>query len=789
MRLQGVALVLAIQFSLMDSRAASHTGQSPRDQVHTNALIHETSPYLLQHAHNPVDWRPWGQAAFDLARRSDRPIFLSIGYSTCYWCHVMERESFEDEATAALLNSNFVCIKVDREERPDVDDVYMAATQVMSGSGGWPMSVFLEPTTLKPFYAGTYFPPEPAFGRPSFTQLLAAIDGAWRSRRDDVLTQSEQIADAVRSHLAGHAAVRAVGQQDVDRAIDALMSIHDREHGGFGRAPKFPQPAYLQLLIGAAWDRDDVRLAILKTLDRMALGGMYDQVGGGFHRYSVDERWIVPHFEKMLYDNGQLVSLYIEAFARTSDTFYADVARRTLAYVEREMTSDQGGFFSAQDAEVDAREGLNYLWTADEFRAALREAGVNDADISLAMKAHGVAGNPSFRDPHHPEDGWKYVLVLAGKPASLATQFGLDPEALRAKLSTWSEILLHRRGQRQPPATDDKILCGWNGLMIAGFADAARVLKEPRYSTAAGRAADFVLGHMRADDGSLLRTWRDGRARVPAFLEDYALLIRGLIALHRATGEARWLEECRGLVLQAEERFADNDRGAYFDTLADQSDLFVRTRSTHDGAVPCGNSIMLLSLLDLHELTNDESYLNSATLVLRGMSSSIADNSLGPALATLAVHRMAAQWPQRLPSDEVQAPMAISPVTVTPRETIVEIAPSRAVTLVVDIEIQQGWHVVAHEPADERLVGLEFELVDGDGLTLTAAYPAGEVLDGELRAYAGRVTISLRLEQVGIVHGTPAILVTYQPCTQSECLRPVVMRLDVELRSANPSGQ
>ena len=778
------SLLLSIHSIFMNHRQATNpAGPVTPEQAHTNALIHETSPYLLQHAHNPVDWRAWGSAAFEVARREDKPIFLSVGYSTCYWCHVMERESFEDPATAAALNARFICIKLDREERPDVDDVYMAATQAMTGSGGWPMSVFLEPHTLKPFYAGTYFPREPAFGRPSFTQLLTAIDDAWKLRRDDVLAQSEQVADAVRAQLASARSVRAVGEQHVERAVDALMSIYDREHGGFGGAPKFPQPVYLELLIGAAWDREDTRHAVRHTVNRMAMGGMYDQVGGGFHRYSVDERWIVPHFEKMLYDNGQLVSLYAEVFARTSDPFYADVVKRTLAYVEREMIDERGGFFSAQDAEVDAREGLNYLWTADEFRRVLRDGGASDADISLAMQIFGLEGEPNFRDPHHPEDGWKYVLVLADTPASIAARLNMQAAELDAKLSRLRSMLLDARRRRPSPGTDDKILCGWNGLMIAGFADAARVLNEPRYASVAERAAEFILGNMQADDGSLLRTWRDGRAKVPAFLEDYAMLVRGLIALHRATGERRWLDECRNLVLQSEERFANNDTGGYFDTLADQADLFVRTRSTHDGAVPSGNSVMLLNLLDLFELTSDESYLNSATIVLRGMSSPIAENPVGPALATLALHRFATRWPDRLPTEEDGERRALAPVTVTPGAGSVELHRGRVASLDVFLDIAPGWHVIAHEPGDVRLAGLKLELINGDGLRLSAEYPAGDLLDGSIRAYHGRITIPVRIEQVGDVPGRPSIVVTYQPCTQTECLKPVVARLDVAVHA------
>ncbi|MCA9283900.1 MAG: thioredoxin domain-containing protein, partial [Phycisphaerales bacterium] len=548
---------------------------------HRNRLAHETSPYLLQHAGNPVDWYPWGDEAIETARRLDRPIFLSIGYSTCYWCHVMERESFEDEATAEILNGRCISIKVDREERPDVDEIYMTACQVFTQltegrpSGGWPLSVFIDPFTLQPFFVGTYFPPKPAYGRPSFTQVVKALSDAWQERRDEVKEQGQRLAELVAQQLAQPAAPRALGLHTVDEAVNTLMSAQDRTAGGFGGAPKFPQPAYLRLLVAAGWERDAVRDAVRRAADGMATGGIHDQVGGGFHRYSVDAKWLVPHFEKMLYDNGQLASFYADLVVRTGDAYFARVLRDTLDWSLREMRSPEGGFHSAQDAEVDGREGANYVWTAEEVKSALDDAGQADL-VALAFAALGLDSGPNFRDPHHPESGPVSVLFLSSRPERLATTLGLDEATLLARLDAVRATLLAVRNARPQPRMDDKILAGWNGLMIGGLADGGRALGEPRYVEAAAQAADFVLSALRADDGGLLRVHRAGASRIPAFLEDYALLAEGLVALHRASGDQRWLDAARELTIEATRRFRnDAARGGYYDTPPDQADLFV----------------------------------------------------------------------------------------------------------------------------------------------------------------------------------------------------------------------
>jgi uncharacterized protein YyaL (SSP411 family) len=751
------------------------------EAVHTNRLINETSPYLIQHAHNPVDWYPWGPEAFAAARAADKPIFLSIGYSTCYWCHVMERESFENADIAAVMNEHFISIKVDREERPDVDDIYMAATQIFSqGSGGWPMSVFLEPQKLKPFVAGTYFPPADSPQRIGFPSLLRRMAEAWATQREAVVQQADQVAELVARQLAAAARPQPVGRPQVDQAVTMLLAMYDEQDAGFGRGiNKFPMPGFLDLLMGAAWQRDDVRAAVRHTLDRMALGGMYDQVGGGFHRYSTDTKWLVPHFEKMLYDNGQLASTYATAYELTGDAFYAEIVRETLDYVLREMTDDSGAFFSAQDAEVNAREGGNYLWVPPEVRAALTDAGLAD-DVDFALEVYGLDQGPNFQDPHHRQDPPKNVVSLQDRPERLAAQRGLAPEALNERLNRINGALLAVRDGRDQPGTDDKVLAGWNGLMIAAFADGGRVLDEPRYLDAGRRAAEFVLTTMRTDDGGLLRTFRSGQARVAAFLEDYALVIRGLVALHRATGEMRWLDAGRELADEARQRFWDDGAGAYYDTLAGQDDLFVRTKGTYDGAVPCGNSVMLNNLLDLHELTGDGLMLDQAAATLEGVSSAVAASPVSTAVSTLALARIAASHPLVLEGAATPAP-APKPVKVEVSPRTARLALGETAPLEVTLRIDEGFHINAHDPGQADLIGVSVRIVGAEGVTIRPDYPAGELYQGEIRVHRGTVTVPVHVQRTGAVTGELTLAVAYQVCTDRVCLAPTTETLSVEI--------
>ena len=764
--------------------APTATAPESVEPRHTNRLIEETSPYLLQHANNPVNWYSWGPEAFEAARAQGKPIFLSIGYSTCYWCHVMERESFENEAIAAIMNEHFISIKVDREERPDVDDIYMAATQALNrGQGGWPMSVFLDPHTLKPFIAGTYFPPQDRQGMPGFPNVLTQVARLWADSNEDMVRQADQVAQLVERHLSLAAEPAPLGQEQIERAVAVLLDIYDERDGGFGAGGnKFPMPAYLDLLMGVAWDRPQVQKAVRHTLDRMAMGGMYDHIGGGFHRYSTDTKWLVPHFEKMLYDNGQLASTYAAAYERTGDPYYARIVRETLDYVLREMTDATGAFYSAQDAEVNTREGGNYVWVADEVTAALKEAGLSH-EVELALDIYGFDRGTNFQDPHHPEDGRKNVVYLRERPQPLAESRELAVEELNGRLDRINAALLRVRDRRDQPRTDDKILVGWNGLMIAGMADGARVLEDPKYLEAARRAMDFLLTTLADPEGGLLRTYRAGQAKVSAVLEDYALLIRGLVALYRATSESRYLQEAVRLAEAAKERFWDAGSGAYYDTLPDQADLFMRTKSTYDGAVPCGNSVMLNNLLDLYEITSDEAYLADATSALQGLSSAVAQNPVSAALSTLALSRFVDDHSARLAWQpaKTKVPIAKDVVALETTADRVLVGPDAPATLELTLRIADTYHINAHEPGPSNLIGLNVQLVGVEGLVLYPEYPAGDLYRGEIRIHRGEVTLPLRIEQTGPAVGDPRLVVTYQVCTDRLCLAPTTLVLPVEI--------
>ncbi|MCA9291475.1 MAG: DUF255 domain-containing protein [Phycisphaerales bacterium] len=752
---------------------------------HTNRLVHETSPYLVQHAHNPVDWYPWGDEAIERARTEGKPIFLSIGYSTCYWCHVMERESFEDEATAALMNEHFVCIKVDREERPDLDDIYMAAVQMMTGRGGWPMSVFIDADTLAPFYAGTYFPKESRSGLPAFTELLTAIAEAWDTQRDAIRQQAAATAERLQQRLAMPVPPSDLSADTVTSSVNGLLSIYDGVEGGFGRAPKFPQPVFLELLLTAARDHGPASQAVRFTLDRMAMGGMYDQVGGGFHRYSTDGKWRVPHFEKMLYDNGQLASVYAESYANGGDDYDAQIVRETLDYILREMTAADGAFFSAQDAEVNAREGLNYLWTAGEIREALTAAGLAD-DVDFTLTLYGLDRGTNFTDPHHPEDGPKNVLYLPERPDVAAATMGLTPDVLAARRKKVNAALRAVRDRRQQPGTDDKIIAGWNGLMIAGMADGGRVLGETKYVDAATRAARFILDHMQTPDGGLYRTARDGRAKIDAFLEDYAFVIHGLLALHRASNDSTMLDAAVRLAATARERFWDDFAGGYFDTLADRPDVLVRAKSMSDGAVPCGNSVMVHNLIDLAERTGDRAYLEQAARTLAGMSHALATRGANSALAVAGLHRLLAADASVLGIVTAGATIPPNPVAFAPSVNRVSIDVEAPGAFELEIHIADGLHLNAHEAGIENVIPFRIDLVGGEGYALDIDYPEGEAFGAEgLRVYRGTVRVPVKVRFAGVVSGQPRLVAVYQVCTDTVCLAPMQYRIPVRLELAS----
>ena len=574
----------------------------------TNRLAHETSPYLLQHAENPVDWYPWSAEALDRARREDRPIFLSIGYSACHWCHVMEHESFEDPRIAALLNEHFVSIKVDREERPDLDQIYMNAVQALTGRGGWPMSVFLT-GDLEPFYGGTYWPPTARMGMPGFDQVLAAVSNAWRERRDEVRHSAGQLTERLRSIGQMSGAAGDLNTELLDHAVAQLERVFDHRWGGFGGAPKFPHPMDLSLLLRYA-SRTGHRGAIevvTHTLDRMAAGGIYDHLGGGFHRYSVDERWLVPHFEKMLYDNALLAGCYVEAFQATGRADYARVARETLDYVLREMTDREGGFYSTQDADSEGEEGRFYVWTPGEIEAVL---GADAA--ALFCRVYDVSEGGNFEG--------RNVLNLPKTLAQCAAILNRDEQELTAQLAAARARLLEHRGGRVAPALDDKVLVSWNALAIDALARAGTALAEPRYLEAAVRAADFIARALARPDGRLLHTWRRGEARLDAYLDDYAYLANALVTLYEAMYDERWLDRALDLAETMLAHFADGQEGGFYFTADDHEQLIMRQKDVQDASVPSGNSMAATALLRLARLTGRSDLERAAEGTLRSLA-------------------------------------------------------------------------------------------------------------------------------------------------------------------------
>jgi hypothetical protein len=601
---------------------AAEPGDLPKASAHattmrthkTNRLANEKSPYLLQHARNPVDWHPWGPEAFEKARRENKPIFLSIGYSTCHWCHVMEHESFESEEIAAMLNRWFVPVKVDREERPDVDRIYMTAVQAMTGQGGWPLSAWLTPD-LKPFYGGTYFPPTSRYGRPGFKEILERIHEVWEQQHDKALEQGRQLHEAINRAPAAGGAGGELNAELLRGCYEQFRATYDDRHGGFGGAPKFPRPAQFNFLL-RYWARTCEQAALemtAHTLRQMALGGMYDQIGGGFARYSVDERWHVPHFEKMLYDNAQLVVSFCEAFQITREPFFADVARDVLRYVQRDMTHPDGAFYSAEDADSEGVEGKFYAWTMQELRDAL---GADEARFVASFYGCDEAGN--WEDPtgHGPKNA--NVLFVARTNEQMAKLFNTTPDAARARIEEARKKLFDVRSKRVRPHLDDKILASWNGQMIGAFARAAQVLDEPRYLAAAERAAGFILAKLYDPaNRTLTRRWRDGEAKVEGMLDDYAFLAAGLLELFEASQEPKWLERAVELTDTMIARFYDEQDGGFWFTRAGQSDLIARLKDDYDGAEPSGNSIAVANLQKIAQFTGAARYSEMAERTLR----------------------------------------------------------------------------------------------------------------------------------------------------------------------------
>ena len=569
-----------------------------------NRLVRESSPYLLQHAQNPVDWYPWCAEALTRAREEQMPIFLSIGYSACHWCHVMEHESFENEAIAERLNRQFVCIKVDREERPDLDQIYMNAVQLMTGRGGWPMSVFLTPDG-RPFFGGTYWPPEPRTGMAGFGQVIDAVAQAWREQREKVLTQAGELTRYLQQVGRSEQAREPISLTLLQQAVAQLERAFDFTHGGFGRAPKFPHTMDLQLLL-RMWrrtGRDGLLEMVQLNLDRMARGGIYDHLGGGFARYSVDQRWLVPHFEKMLYDNSLLSSVYLDAWQATQNPLYVRVVRETLDYILQTMTDPRGGFYSTEDADSEGEEGKFYVWTPAEIEAVL---GAEAAARFCYVYDVTEAGNFEGRS----------ILNLPKTVPQCAQIKGWNQAELEAELAVSRVRLNEVRARRVRPGKDDKVLVSWNALMIDAMARAAAILAEPRYATAAAQAARFLLEHVCRPDGRLLHCWRQGKAKLDAYLDDYSCLINSLITLYETQFDESWIDQAVRLADILLEHFLDRDAGGFFYTAQDHETLITRNKDQHDSSVPSGNSMAAMGLLRLGKLTGRADYLAAAQATL-----------------------------------------------------------------------------------------------------------------------------------------------------------------------------
>lgn len=783
-----------------------------------NRLAGSSSPYLLLHQHNPVDWYPWGEEALAKARREDKPIFLSVGYATCYWCHVMERESFSDRAIAAFLNQHFVAIKVDREQRPDLDEVYMTATQLMTGRGGWPNSVFLTPE-LKPFYAGTYFPPYDVSTpngatRPGFSTLLTQLHDAWVNRRAQVEAGAEELTQGVRRVLeAGWAGTE--GQEGalptaavVSESLRALASSYDREYGGFGSArsgyqPKFPSPANLLLLLdlleaeaeetSEAEEASENGMAeemLRRTLDRMARGGMYDQLGGGFHRYSTDRPWRVPHFEKMLYDQAWLLEIYARyAVLETERPELAAQARRvvldTATFLARELTGSRGELWSAIDAETNGREGEFYVWTPMQLQAQLQPS-----ELARLAPLYGLDGAAFFRPPHGVSHWVSHGVshgaedVEAAYVLYLTVPLGEDAASVAALRSR----LLAARDERKRPRTDDKVLTDWNGMAIAGLATAGRLLRAPELVHQAARAAEFSLAELapgEPETTTLLHAWRQGKAEIPAMLADYANLVHGLLALHAATGEARWLQAARRLTEEQIVRLRA-PHGGFF-VAAARDDVLFRSQDPYDGALPSANGVALLNLLELYRRTGEERWLTQAEAALRAFGARIQENPAGLRTLSLAAWRYRQLVPGSTAIESFSRPVSRLRAEALQVVEDVELRLAGAATdgwraFELRFRVAEGWHLNANPASLDFLIPTTVEALAvsagaSAGVQLRGlVYPEG-TLDGEVRVYQGELSLTGEIrssEQAGTAERQgPVLQLTYQACQADRCLLPV----------------
>jgi uncharacterized protein YyaL (SSP411 family) len=747
---------------------------------------------LLLHAHNPVDWYPWGPEAFAKAKAEDKPIFLSVGYSSCYWCHVMERECFSDPEIARQMNEKFICVKVDREERPDVDQLYMLALQAFAGGGGWPMSVFLMPDG-RPFFCGTYFPPKARDGIPSFPQVLQGVSEAWHKERPQIEKGADQLTTIVRRTIAGSPLRQ---KASLTRALAAsgraaLAEQFDPEYGGFGysaqnpRRPKFPEPVNLIYLLDQhrrdqaraikTTERPDLLAMVVTTLDHMARGGIRDHLAGGYHRYSTNRDWTVPHFEKMLYDNAQLASAHVLAFEITHDPRWRREADDTFTFVARTMTAPEGGFYSALDAETDGDEGAYYVWTRAEVQRVLGDG----ADTNAFLQVYGLDREPNF------EKG-RSILWEPRPLAEQAAALQTTPEALESRLAPLRARLLAARDRRPAPLRDDKILTAWNGLMIAAYADGFRVFQDPHYRQAAEKAADFLLAKLRTPEGRLLRTYRAGQAKLPAYLEDYAFLAHGLLRLHAATGDARRLDQARALTDRMINDFLDKQRGGFFYTADDHESLLARPKDPSDSALPSGNSVAIRNLVALAAATGQTQYLDVAARALDAFSPTM---STSPVVLPLMLVGLEEYLDARPAGAAVDATDVVSAEAKLARPGAV--APGSEFDVALTLKMKPGWHTYANPTGIETMRPTAVSLAVGQPAELVAVkYPAGQekvlasVGTEKVKLYEGEVIVTAHLRLDPAARPGAATLtfkVSYQACNDRVCLAPASREVTLPL--------
>ena len=768
---------------------------------YTNVLAGETNPYLLLHAHNPVDWYPWGPEALERARSEDKPIFLSVGYSTCYWCHVMERQVFSDPEIASLMNRWFINIKVDREERPDLDDIYMTATQLLTGGGGWPNSVFMTPE-LKPFYAGTYFPPVSKYGRPGFPDVLTALHQGWEERRPEVEQQAEQLTAAIKRTQEAQGAAgdsTALVQDLIDGAVERLQGRFDETNGGFGGAPKFPPDMDLELLM-AQYERtgeEELLRLVRHTLEQMARGGIHDHLGGGFHRYATDQRWRVPHFEKMLYNQATLARAYLHAYRLTGLDELRRAARGIFDYTNRVLQSPEGGFYSALDSETDGIEGLYYLWTKAEILQVLGD------DAAAFLAVYDLAPMP---------EGDKGVLYMPRSLADVAAGQGIEPEVLDGQLAPLRQRLLGVRQQRPRPLLDTKILSGWNGLMIDAYAYGFEVVGDEAYQSTARQAAAFVWQRLRDGDGRLQRSFRDGIVGHVAFQEDYAFLARGLLSLYRATQDPSYLRQSEQLVATMDRLFWDDRDGGYF--MTDRSErLIALSKHPYDGAIASGNSEAANVLVGLAAITGRQGYRTRAQETLRAFAGAMSRNAGGFARMVLAVHHdlngygAAAAAPKAPTSRLADILAGLAPagtgggpaldsgeyVSAEAFVSVDSLLPGGSFEVGARLVVASGWHINANPASYEFLIPTTLEVVSELPVEVVSVdYPPAHIFkpafaDDSVSVYTDTAIVqaTLRLGVVAAPVSSDSLSLTllFQACNDVQCLAPTQVTLPL-----NPTG-